>query len=68
MPEPDIPGNRPIEVATGCDPLLIGAHGKEGDEATDPELAEWIIELSGALTPEQLAERIRLLLIAATSR
>ncbi len=37
-------------------------------EATDPELAEWIIGLSGGLTPEQLAERIRPLLIAATSR
>ena len=37
-------------------------------EATDPERAEWIIRLSGGLTPEQLAERIRPLLIAATSR
>jgi len=37
-------------------------------EATDPELAEWIIGLSGGLTPEQLAERIRPLLIATTSR
>ena len=28
-------------------------------EATDPELADWIIDLSANLTPEQLAESIR---------
>jgi death on curing protein len=28
-------------------------------EATDPELAGWIIDLSAGLTPEQLAEAIR---------
>ncbi len=28
-------------------------------EASDQELARWIIELSGGLTPEQLAEQIR---------
>ena len=27
--------------------------------ATDPELADWIIALSGDLTLEQVAERIR---------
>jgi hypothetical protein len=27
-------------------------------EATDPELAGWIIDLSAKLTPEQLAEAI----------
>ncbi len=37
-------------------------------DATDPELAEWIIGLSGGLTPEQLAERMRPLLIPATTR
>lgn len=36
--------------------------------ATDPELADWIIGLSGDLTPEQLAERIRPLLSPATPR
>ena len=28
-------------------------------EATDPELADWIIDLSANLTPEQLAEAVR---------
>lgn len=28
-------------------------------EATDPELAGWVIDLSASLTPEQLAEAIR---------
>lgn len=37
-------------------------------DATDPELAEWIIGLSRGLTPEQLAERMRPFLIRATSR
>jgi hypothetical protein len=36
--------------------------------ATDPELADWIIELSGDLTPDQLAERIGHRLIPATPR
>ncbi len=36
--------------------------------ATDPELADWIIELSGDLTADQLAERIGQRLIPATPR
>ena len=46
---------------------FLEANGYQID-ATDPELAEWIIRLSGRLTPEQLAERIRPLLIPATKR
>ncbi len=46
---------------------FLEANGYQID-ATDPELAEWIIGLSRGLTPEQLAERMRPLLIRATSR
>ena len=37
---------------------FLEANGYRVD-ATDPELADWIVALSGGLTPEQLAERIR---------
>ena len=35
--------------------------------ATDPELAAWIIGLSSDLTPEQLGAQIRQRLVPATS-
>jgi death-on-curing protein len=35
-------------------------------EATDPELAAWIIDLAAGTTPEQLAERIRTRLVPAS--
>jgi len=47
---------------------FLKANGYRNIDATDPELDEWIIRLSGPLTPEQLAERIRPLLIPATTR
>lgn len=46
---------------------LLEANGHQIN-ATDPELADWIIQLSGDLTPEQLAERIAQRLIPATPR
>ena len=46
---------------------FLEANGYQID-ATDPELADWIIGPSGGLTPDELAERIRPRLIAATSR
>lgn len=36
-------------------------------EATDPELADWIIDLSTDFTPEQLAEAIRPRLVSVLS-
>jgi hypothetical protein len=36
-------------------------------EATDPELAAWIIGLSSPLTPEQLADTVRPRLVPALS-
>lgn len=35
---------------------------------TDPELGGWIVGLSGGLTPDELAERIRPRLILAKRR
>lgn len=46
---------------------LLEANGHQIN-ATDPELADWIIQLSGDFTPEQLAERIAQRLIPATPR
>lgn len=43
---------------------FLEANGYRVD-ATDPELADWIIGLSGELTPEQLADRIRPRLVPA---
>jgi death-on-curing protein len=37
-------------------------------DATDPELAGWIIDLSAELEPESLAETIRPRLVRVTSR
>ncbi len=37
----------------------LRASSSQRVDATNPELADWIIALSGDLTPEQLAERIR---------
>lgn len=36
---------------------FLEANGYRVD--ANPELADWIVALSGGLTPEQLAERIR---------
>ncbi|MCP9486206.1 MAG: hypothetical protein MSC30_10110 [Gaiellaceae bacterium MAG52_C11] len=46
---------------------FLEANGYQID-ATDPELAEWIIGLSSSLTPDELAERIRPRPIPAKSR
>jgi death on curing protein len=35
-------------------------------QASDPELAAWILDLAAGTTPEQLAERIRAALVATT--
>lgn len=44
---------------------FLEANGHRVD-ATDPELADWIIRLSADLTPEQLAEAIRSRLVPAS--
>jgi death on curing protein len=43
---------------------FLEANGHRVD-ATDPELADWIIRLSAGLTPEQIAEAIRARLVPA---
>jgi death on curing protein len=43
---------------------FLEANGQRVD-ATDPELADWIIRLSAGLTPEQIAEAIRARLVPA---
>ncbi len=58
---------QPIRLALVAMLTFLEANGNRID-AADPELAEWIIGLSVGLTPEQLAERIRPLLIPATAR
>jgi death on curing protein len=46
---------------------FLEANGQRVD-ATDPELADWIIRLSAGLTPEQIAEAIRARLVPAPDR
>jgi death-on-curing family protein len=45
---------------------FLEANGHRVD-ATDPELADWIIRLSAGLTPEELAEAIRARLVPVLS-
>ncbi len=61
--QPFLDGNKRLALVAML--TFLEANGYRVD-ATDPELADWIIALSGALTPEQLAERIRQRLKPAT--
>ncbi|MEN3340680.1 MAG: death on curing protein [Actinomycetota bacterium] len=54
--QPFLDGNKRLALIAML--TFLEANGYRVD-ATDPELAAWIIALSGDLTPEQLAERIR---------
>ncbi len=54
--QPFLDGNKRLALVAML--TFLEANGYRVD-ATDPELADWIIALSGDLTPEQLAERIR---------
>ena len=62
---PFLDGNKRLALVAML--TFLEANGHRVD-AADPELAEWVIGLSAGLTPEQPAERIRPLLIPATSR
>jgi death on curing protein len=54
--QPFLDGNKRLALVAML--TFLEANGYRVD-ATDPELADWIIALRGDLTPEQLAERIR---------
>lgn len=46
---------------------FLEANGYRVD-ASDPELAEWILDLAAGTTPEELAERLRATLVPAPRR
>jgi death on curing protein len=54
--QPFLDGNKRLALVTML--TFLEANGYRVD-ATDPELADWIIRLSADLTPEQLAEAVR---------
>ena len=54
--QPFLDGNKRLALVAML--TFLEANGYRVD-ATDPELADWIVALSGGLTPEQLAERVR---------
>lgn len=54
--QPFLDGNQRLALIAGLTFLEINGYGIE---ATDPQLADWIIRLSLDLTSEQLAELIR---------
>ena len=54
--QPFIDGNKRLALVAML--TFLEANGYRVD-ARDPELADWIIQLSSDLPPEQLAERIR---------
>jgi death-on-curing protein len=59
--QPFLDGNKRVALVAML--TFLEANGYRVD-ATDPELADWIIRLSAGLTPEQLAEAIRARLVA----
>ncbi len=54
--QPFLDGNKRLALVAML--TFLEANGYQ-IAATDPELADWIIQLSGDLTPEQLADLIR---------
>jgi death on curing protein len=60
--QPFLDGNKRLALVAML--TFLEANGYRVD-ATDPELADWIIRLSADLTPEQLAEAVRPRLAAA---
>ena len=62
--QPFLDGNKRLALVAML--TFLEANGYQ-ITATDPELADWILRLSGDLTPEQLAELIRPRLIPATA-
>jgi death-on-curing protein len=54
--QPFLDGNKRLALVAML--TFLEANGYRVD-ATDPELADWIIRLSAGLTPEQLTEAIR---------
>ncbi len=54
--QPFLDGNKRLALVAML--TFLEANGYHVD-ATDPELADWIIALSGNLTPESLADRLR---------
>jgi len=54
--QPSLDGNKRLALVAML--TFLEANGSLL-EATDPELAEWIIQLSADVTPEQIAEPIR---------
>ena len=63
--QPFLDGNKRLALVAML--TFLEANGYRID-ATDPELAEWIIGLSAGLTPKRLAAGIRPLLSPATPR
>jgi death on curing protein len=62
--QPFLDGNKRLSLVAML--TFLDANGYRV-EATDPELADWIIRLSGGLTPEQLAALIRPRLVSVLS-
>jgi death on curing protein len=60
--QPFLDGNKRLALVAMLTFLETNGHRVN---ATDPELADWIIDLSRDLTPEALAERLRRRLIPA---
>ena len=65
LTQPFLDGNKRLALVAML--TFLEANGHQIN-ATDPELADWIIQLSADLTPEQLAECIGQRLIPATPR
>lgn len=57
-----IDGNKRLALVAML--TLLEANGYRVD-ASDPELADWILDLAGGTTPEELAERLRATLVPA---
>ena len=56
-------GNKRLALVAALTVLDLNGYGVQ---ASDPELAAWILDLATGATPEQLAERIRAVLTAIT--